>query len=779
MKPWTKKILFIGLPVAVAVVGLLFLLPQSKVVESVKRQLADAFVYEYIPNQNIDVTTTEAYRQKDSIYNDFRKKYRFHYQTIGVGNFGDSSKMILISEPPPHLEIDSIHSVLSKFTHQLEVKRHRIGYDGSVSDIVIILSNATQENINRLIEGLSSELFLSNYKPYAEDLPIEKERVYYSNSNLDYQISLAEFDQWFIEDREQFIDIKDTAKRVDIPGLMSAQRQGVYFSEIPGFVVWVIDKTKDLSEQIQYIRPFTLDADLILGGISDSATLVIVGRERESSVYELPPLRVETILLLASVTEKELSQSLDINDFLAGKMGDGRDWCPTYLSKELENTEFGHLMTITDVLLKDWSESGTIQEAYYRYPSPGYFPFDRPLFKKLGLNELVYNWNTTDAMYAIDLENVTLYTLNRTGALPVSYFNSQDNSTSVGRNYERRAYNYFANLGNTDLVRVVQYTALYQMFMDNGIRYQGATYGAFPKNKPYLLLSPTKSLLNVFKNLTEEQINHISDSISRKHFMEIQKEKVLSQMAQDEARYQFQFSEEDQTNIFNRVLDQQKQELKNAFYRTKQLLNNLSERDFEKVAKQLAYPRGNTSYTQEHYQIMMKAREINMLMRMIGKNNLTLLGLDLQKIKDGFVGQLSKSSAKYMKTPSVIITYNDFYTTGGHNLSSRISRVKSMTHYKKSGGSSGSEAPVPADRPTNSPGGEAKPRTTAPVASTPTNRSTKPSGGSSPSTVAKKGQSASTAKTTATKPANTSTSRTQTRQRAAVISAAPRAKRGF
>ena len=176
---------------------------------------------------------------------------------------------------------------------------------------------------------------------------------------------------------------------------------------------------------------------------------------------------------------------------------------------------------------------------------------------------------------------------------------------------------------------------------------------------------------------------------------------------------------------------------------------------------------------------MMKAREINMLMRMIGKNNLTLIGFDLQKIKDGFVGQLSKSSAKYMKTPSVIITYNDFYTTGGHNLSSRISRVKSMTHYKKSGGSSGSEAPVPADRPTNSPGGEAKPRTTAPVASTPTNRSTKPSGGSSPSTVAKKGQSASTAKTTATKPASTTTSRTQTRQRAAVISAAPRAKRGF
>ncbi|MEG1556531.1 MAG: hypothetical protein RR356_07395, partial [Bacteroidales bacterium] len=237
-------------------------------------------------------------------------------------------------------------------------------------------------------------------------------------------------------------------------------------------------------EQVEYIRQFTLDADLILGALADSSTLVIIGREREVPLNELPPLYVETILLLASVTEKELSQSLDINDFLAGKMNNGKDWCPTYLSKELENTEFGNLMTLTDILLKDWSERGTIEEAYYRYPKPGYYPFDKPLFRKLGLHELVYNWNTANAMYAIDLNGTTLYTLNRTGSLPVSYFNSQESSTSIGYQYEQQAYHYFATLNNPDLVRVVQYTALYQLFMDNEITFSGNTHSVYPKNKP-------------------------------------------------------------------------------------------------------------------------------------------------------------------------------------------------------------------------------------------------------------------------------------------------------
>ena len=259
-------------------------------------------------------------------------------------------------------------------------------------------------------------------------LPAEEKRHYFAKENIDYQITLEEFNTWFMEEGEGFIRLDDTNTVLTISDIFAKKARGVFFSQQPGFVAWALAKNADLLEYEEYghlarvavdghlarvavdeqgarvavdgqgarvavdgqdartpfdgqdartpfdgqdarapIRQFTLDADLILGALADSSTLVIIGRERQSPLYELPPLQIESILLLASTTEKELSQSLDINDLMAGKMNNGRDWCPTYLSRELENTEFGDLMTITDVLLKDWSERGTIQEGYYRY----------------------------------------------------------------------------------------------------------------------------------------------------------------------------------------------------------------------------------------------------------------------------------------------------------------------------------------------------------------------------------------------------------------------------
>ena len=458
--------------IAIAAIGVaVLLLLRTGVGESVKRQSARLFEYEYIPNQNVDIDRCEAAGMADSIYKDFRKKYRFHYQCIGMASFGDSSRMILLSDIPPHFETDSIAPIFAEFTHKTEQRKHPIGYDGYTTDVLILLGNATQQNCDRLIRRLNKELFFSEYKPTVMTLPAEEKRRYFAKENIDYQISLNEFNTWFMEDGEGFIHLDDTSKVMTVSDLFAAQARGVYFSQQPGFVAWAVAKNADIAGQVGDIRQFTLDADLILGALADSSTLVIIGRERQSPLYELPPLQIESILLLASTTEKELSQSLDINDLMAGKMNNGRDWCPTYLSKELENTEFGDLMTITDVLLKDWSESGTIQEGFYRYPEPGYYPFDRPLFRKLGLSELVYNWNTAGAMYAIDRDGYTIYTLGRTGSLPVSYFNSQERSQSIGYRYESQAYHYFATLGNTDLARVVQYTALYQLFIDNNISY--------------------------------------------------------------------------------------------------------------------------------------------------------------------------------------------------------------------------------------------------------------------------------------------------------------------
>ena len=763
---WGRKF-WLWLSLAAVAALAVFLLLRRSVVEEVRRGSARLFEYEFVPNQNVRVDSCRAALGADSIYKDFRRQYRFHYQTIGLASFADSSRMILLSELPPHFETDSVAAIFSKFTHRAETRRHPIGYDGYVTDMIILLGNATRENCDNLIKRLNKALFFSDYKPTAITLPVEHKRQYFAKENIDYQITLDEFNTWFMVNGEGFVRLDDTSKVLTVSDMFAAKSRGVFFSREPGFVAWAVAKNEDIAGQLSDIRQFVLDADLILGALADSSTLLIIGRERQSALYELPPLQIESVLLLAATTEKELSQSLDINDLMAGKMNNGKDWCPTYLSKELENTEFGDLMTITDVLLKDWSERGTIQEGYYRYPEPGYYPFDKPLFRKLGLNELVYNWNTAGAMYAIDCDGYTIYTLNRTGALPVSYFNSQERSESIGYRYESQAYHYFASLCNTDLARVVQYTALYQLFIDNNISYSGNTYPSFPKNKPFLLYKPTIDLLNTIRHLGRDDIALLADSLAIRTFKAYQQEHIDRQLRENEQHYHFAYSDDNIAEIYRDVHRNTAAGISGSIVEVKNLLGGLSEEQFDKLAKYLSYPRGVTINSRESYNTMLQGRRVNRLMREIGKNNLDLLGFDLESVKNYFSHNLSGNAGRYTKTSSLIITFNDLLTTGGHNISSRISRVKSMTHYKRS---RGNYTPTDYERPAaTEPSDAAAP---SPAVSTPS--SGKPTGKSN--TAARK---TSQKKSNPTSAKTNSGSGAKIRPRSAVISSAPRTKRGF
>jgi hypothetical protein len=156
-KSFNKKrnIFIASILLIVGGMGVLFLYQKTNIVETVKKETAKLLEYEYIPNQKINLETRDAFLQKDSIYNDFRKNYRFHFQTIGLAQLPDSSKLILISEPPPHFEIDSIKNICEKFTHSVELKKHKIGYDGWISDIIILLGNSTEENVKNIVSKIS------------------------------------------------------------------------------------------------------------------------------------------------------------------------------------------------------------------------------------------------------------------------------------------------------------------------------------------------------------------------------------------------------------------------------------------------------------------------------------------------------------------------------------------------------------------------------------------------------------------------------------------------
>jgi hypothetical protein len=327
------------------------------------------------------------------------------------------------------------------------------------------------------------------------------------------------------------------------------------------------------------------------------------------------------------------------------------------------------------------------------------------------------------------------------------------------------------------LARVVQYTALYQLFIDNEITYSGNLYTAFPKNKPYLLQKPASNLMLIFKNLTQDDVNNLSDTLSKIKFTEYQREKVLEQLQDNEQKYNFTYTDEQKENIFKDVVRNAKQQIINEFYQVRSMLQALSEENFQKLAKYVSYPRGTRINDMESYNRMLKGRQINSLVNHIGKNYLHFLGVDLNDVKNYFVNNLAYSSGRYVKTPSVIVTYNDMLTTGGHNLSSKISRVNSMTNYKQSNY-------VPEDYKSPEP---------QPVQTSPTEESA-PTTTQKPVPTATKSPSSTTPKTTATAPKPTTTTTTvksttttttttankpPVRSRSEVISASPRVQRGY
>ena len=199
-----RPIFWLTVIVAIAAV-VFFLLTRTPIGEEVRRGSARLFDYEYIPNQDVEIEGCAAALAADSIYEDFRKKFRFHYQTLGMASFADSSRMILLSDLPPHFETDSIAPIFTQFTHKTELRKHPIGYDGYTTDIILLLGNATQENCDKLIRRLNRELFLSEYKPTVMSLPAEHKRHYFAKENIDYQITLNEFNTWFMEEGEGFI----------------------------------------------------------------------------------------------------------------------------------------------------------------------------------------------------------------------------------------------------------------------------------------------------------------------------------------------------------------------------------------------------------------------------------------------------------------------------------------------------------------------------------------------------------------------------------------------
>ena len=412
-----------------------------------------------------------AVSDRTAIWKQFRTAYPYHVQVLGLSDpASDGSRVLVISEPPPHVAEADILAPLAQILLCHAVERQRIGYDGWVRDMVVAVSGQ-EPQLTQAISALYGRLFFTTYKAYVLPLPAQAVQ---EHVDLDLKVTAAELSEWVLHGHDTYRGA-DTDTEITLDGLVSRPSCGVYPSTHGGLVGWWVPTSVEVDRCRTSIRQFTLDSDLIVGAVGIPGGTLILGRERIVPVESLPPLRFETISLLASSARSgsgQLAQSYERQAQFAGRIDAKHDWAPILLSPELRDAEYGSLLNITDQLLKGWSNAGKTHYVSFEYQPPPEWPFDRPLPLHLGVSEVVYNWNTAGAAYSVDLGNAKVIALNRTGALPVSYIpegTSAEHPSARVTAAEDRAYGYFAGLSDPNLVRVVQYAALYEIFSTLGV----------------------------------------------------------------------------------------------------------------------------------------------------------------------------------------------------------------------------------------------------------------------------------------------------------------------
>ncbi|CAN5301994.1 hypothetical protein BH10ACI1_BH10ACI1_30870 [soil metagenome] len=435
------------------------------------------------------------------VWKDFRKNdYPFHIQTVA---FDEKTGTLIISEPPPHVTLDDFKKINPVLEQAVISEEHPIGYDGWVKDLIVPLPEMDKAARQNLFDQINVYLFHTSYKSDVLSLPVNKSS--FDKTALDVTVTNADLQDWLITKNEVFESLM-TGEQVQFNNLVSQKKSGVYLSSETGLVVWAIDRKKPLNDYLAQARQFALDSDLIVGAISNADMLAIVGRERILPTDVFPPLRTETIMRLAAITNPDLAQSYERKYVFAGKFNEKDDWAPIYLSDELIDSEYGSLLNITDQILKSWSMHGTISyRGFESYKLPKDYPFgDKTLMEFLNINEVTFNWNTFGVGYSSEDSGKRIFALNRTGALPTSYLGENEDNYSQA---EEIGYKYFAEIGDANLTRVVQYAGLYQIFQDSKVTIP-KDYASFPKYVPDNkdLYNELFGIIKEIKDLSAEDI---------------------------------------------------------------------------------------------------------------------------------------------------------------------------------------------------------------------------------------------------------------------------------
>jgi hypothetical protein len=446
----------------------------------------------------------------------------------------DARRVLLLTEPPSAAFQTREAWIPRLFGSDLldhSVAEHPIGFDGFSRDIVIETTALSDQQIARAVEAIHREYFGTDYKA-AYRLFEPKSWNKHSSAprrqgpeNL--EVSASSLHSWLYGETalrfssDPFDTQSPNMAEVTLADLRLT-KSGVFYSQPAGLVLMRVAPDQMLNELTPLLRRFFVDTDTLIGAIEQGSALVLVGRERTTPIDQMPPLRIDTVLTLAAsgttnlaqsyqrsmpfagaVTDPELARTLHQNEIVAafadifGIDGNPKlappdsftsqfaeqlalevmvDWAPILLSRELTHTEYGQLLNITDQMLKGWSSANRIEYVRFGYPKPYGNPDAVGIFQRLQneietpFNQLTFNWNTSGYGTWTEIDGIPIFTLARTGSLPVSYFPDDGSFVIEGaaeatiQAAEDDYWAFFAGLRDPYLARAAQYAALHVIF---------------------------------------------------------------------------------------------------------------------------------------------------------------------------------------------------------------------------------------------------------------------------------------------------------------------------
>ena len=318
--------------------------------------------------------------------------------------------IIVLTEPAPHIPRAQANAIVrALFTSQVQsvtVHRQKLGFDGWADDLVISVKLSSPADARRIASDLAMLALLnfgSTYKVEVVDIASMTPAPLW-NAPVALEIRAEETFNWLLgAEAERLVSIDDGQSEL-LRDRTNKRQTGVFYTETPGLVVAILQTypSGKLNDQVEILHRFVFDTDVFLGAIKlSSSHVALLGRERSTTFAANPPLRVETLLLLASQRSVQLSQSYERSRAFAGKLLAevdeffSWDWAPILLSDEINDTEFGSLLNFTDNMLKGWSESGAISYKGFAHGYPATYPFGQTgAIKTLATTQLTYNWNT-------------------------------------------------------------------------------------------------------------------------------------------------------------------------------------------------------------------------------------------------------------------------------------------------------------------------------------------------------------------------------------------------